>query len=95
MTAVDGHPFSAVSLDNETFLVSVFHGNDNDGAVVMLRPIRENFVSARSLPIGDQPTGLAVNHDGRLVAVAADHMTVLLDPTRLLSQQGNPVVARV
>lgn len=94
LIAVDGHPFSAVALDDGTMLVSVSRGRD-DGAIIMLHPAPNGFVAAGSFPVDGRAAGLAVSHDGRLVAVAADHMTLLLDRTRLLSQQGDPIVSRV
>lgn len=93
---LDGHPFAALPLADGTMLASVSRDDGEDGAIVVLRPAAAGFVVAGSFRIDGRPFGLAASHDGRLVAVAADRETLLLDRDRLVSGRGgDPVVERV
>lgn len=95
VVAVPGHPFATVELDDGTLLASVTRDGGH-GAILVLRPANQSFAVARSFPVPGRAFGLAASRNGRLVAVAADTETLLLDRKRLeTGRGGDPVVARV
>lgn len=91
--AVGDHPFSAVPVGNGSLLVSLARGTEAAGGISLVRS--DGTVQHLSLRTDGQPAGLAVSHDGRMVALAAYRETLLLDRGRLLSGRLDAVIARV
>jgi DNA-binding beta-propeller fold protein YncE len=92
-------PFQALpSTDGCWIYVSLATGDgearDDDprGNVALLRRSRGHIGLVRVAHVGGNPNGMALTHDGRLLAVADGNRVAFLDTQRLISGDGSPVV---
>lgn len=94
--AVPGRPFAAEpSADNCRLFVSLMPGQgQSGGSVAVLANRGGTFGLARTYTLAHgSGGGLALSHDGALLAVAAGDTVVLLDVGKLMSADEDPLVA--
>ena len=90
---VPGRPFAVAERDGVLFVPLSGRGG-GEGAVAVLRQQGGMFAVDHLVTIGGLPGGLALSPDGRMLAVADGRRTVLLETARVLSGEGDPVMAR-
>ncbi|WP_266159260.1 hypothetical protein [Dyella silvatica] len=90
--AVPGHPFSAIaSADNCWLFVSIDDGEDQ-GAIAVLRNKDGVFALDHTFALKNNVYGEALSHDGKLLLVAANDDTAILDVAGLEQAGANPLL---
>jgi len=94
---VPGNPFQALpSADGCWVFVSQI-GTPRGGqpGIALLRNADGNFRLERVLPIADNPTGLALTHDGKLLIAASGKSVTFVDVDRLTGARSDAVIGTI
>ncbi|MBU3078757.1 YncE family protein [Sphingomonas quercus] len=94
--AVPGHPFAAEATSDNCHLFASLSQGPASGAVAVLTNEKGSFGVTRSvrLPRGSG-AGLALSHDGSMLAVSTGEALVLLDAEKLVTADEDPLIATV
>jgi len=92
---VTGTPFMAVPSQDGCFIFVSLSGPRDTAGIAVLRRNGGSVTVSRVAPLRGGPTGLALTHDGRTLAVANGEGLALVDVPRLLSGNGDPVLAYI
>jgi len=94
---VPGRPFGAVPTPDGCWLLVSFSGATSSPAngVAVLRWAQGALTRSKLVPLGPSPTGMAMTHDGKVLAVATGSGVTLLDVGRVLDGSSDPFVGFV
>jgi YVTN family beta-propeller protein len=91
---VPGAPFSAVATpDEQHVFVSINFSNPREqNGIAVLECTAGRYRFVRLMPLENQPTGLSLSDDGALLVAPDDNFIAFLDPKRILSRVGDPIL---
>lgn len=92
-----GHPFGTVSTRDGCWLfVSVNTSNPRSLSGVALLSRSAGQIKFKKLfPLGGEPTGMVMTHDGKLLIVADDNYVVFMDVDRMIRGAGDPILGYI
>jgi len=95
--AVPNHPFaSAPTGDGCWIFVSGTGGDHGKPGIAVLRRASGHIELVRMVPLAPAGgTGMALSHDGKLLAVAANTAVAFFEVARLISGQGDPLLGKI
>lgn len=94
---VPGHPFQALPSRDGCWLFVSLDSNApaTPSGIGVLRRAGEGASLTRVVPLGLEPAGMVLTHDGRLLVATDADSVFFLDTTRLVSGIGDPIVGRL
>lgn len=88
---LSGSPFSAIpTADGCTIFVSL---SGPGGHIGVYRRTGDKVMLTHDIPIESAPAGMALSHDGKLLAIAAGAHVILFDVNKLTTGDGTPLAS--
>jgi DNA-binding beta-propeller fold protein YncE len=91
---VPGHPFATVLSGDGCWLFTSLTSSDprSLNGVALFERSGGEIRLRKVYPVGGQPTGMVMTHDGKLLIVADDDYVVFMDVDRMIADKGDPIV---
>jgi DNA-binding beta-propeller fold protein YncE len=94
--ALPGLPFGvSMSHDGNWIFVAILGGRGGKAGVAIIGKENGKFALKRMADLGDGPAGIVLTHDGKNLIGAMGNSVLVLDTARLISGEGDPVVAKI
>lgn len=89
-----GNPFGVTMSHDGNWIFVAVSGRSNLGTgIALVRRDHGKYELKRVVPLDDDPTGIALTHDEKCLAVAGWTDVEVLDTGRMISGSGDPVIA--